>query len=167
MIAIIASEIISVNRLKRLPVFVTKYPVTIKNRAISKPPRLITASKRCTIIPASSFAFANCAPRKTPNTVGATAAPKNTAAPSQRPSSKTRKYRMNAVNGIPSSLFNRSYFRQQADCGRVQFGLLDLPRIRNSQEPGERAIELRLVLSQIERHEYRLIQARKFFFGHQ
>src|SRR5712692_461938 len=160
MIAIIASEIISADRLSRLSFLVMKYAVTSRKRLISKPPRLIIDSSRVTIVPASSFAFAKLAPRKTPNSAGATAAPKKIAAPSHRPSSSNR-------NTLTISVILIIQSRNQANHRRLDFRLRELARIRNTQQPGQRSIKLRLIFFEVERHEDPAIEARELFFGGQ
>src|SRR6266496_1660534 len=132
MIATIASEIISISRANRRSPLEMKYAVTIAKRPISKPLRLMMASKRVTIEPAISLAFARLAPRRTSKRLGATAAPKKIAAPNQAPRSSRLSVVMMPLILNKIDLLADCHPRQQSDHGRLQLRLLKFAWVRDS-----------------------------------
>ena len=82
--AMMARQIISMIRLRRLEALRRSKRVSSKRSEIRKPAILITESERVTMLPAISFAFERPKDLTTPNAAGATTALKKSAAPNQQ-----------------------------------------------------------------------------------
>src|SRR6266576_536728 len=94
--------------------------VTSKSRPIKKPLILTTESPRVTIVPAISLAFGTANDRNTVKAVGATTAPKKTAAPSHKVNNTSRvklsiaiKELIELIDLFQKPNFRRDYLRHQ------------------------------------------------------
>src|SRR6185437_11529947 len=95
--AMIARQINSMMKLRRLAALRRSNSVSSNSSEISKLAMLITERERVTMLPAISFAFGRSKDLRTPNAAGATTAPKKSAAPNQQANRMSREKFMNSL----------------------------------------------------------------------